>query len=158
MLLGFYGFWLSTRLIRQGFTLQTAIGNLIGIQNFTGLGNDFNWYISAILLLYFLAPYFKKFIDKTSNMAKMVMLVFLVVISIPFWTADTYIITVCRIPIFYIGMLFATICKKNKPINRNHILILVSAFVVGLLELGISIKFLDEYLWSRGYIGILLFC
>lgn len=142
--------WLAYQYIIGNFGFRMAIGNLFAFQNFTGHGKDFNWYISAIFLLYILAPYFKIMAERTTAVRKVIFLVFLLVCSIPFWNASTYIITITRLPIFYTGMLFADMCKRDKQIEKRDILGIVVAFVLGIVSLASFVVFAKQYLWSCG--------
>lgn len=142
--------WLLYKYFIGQFNLQMALGNFLAVQNFTRKGNDFNWYISAILLFYILAPYFKSIAERASNVKKFLFLVFLLVFSIPFWNSNTYIITVTRLPVFYMGMLFADICKKDLKIRLSHIIGLAAACIIGWLSLFLFSKFFSDYLWGYG--------
>lgn len=146
----FIVFWLIFKYIEGTFQAQMALGNLLAIQNFTGHGHDFNWYISAILLFYLFAPYFKIIAEKASPLRKTLFLLFLIVCSIPFWNADTYIITVTRLPIFFLGMVFADICQKDTQIARHHIIGMIIMFLLGLFALVVSAVLARPYLWSHG--------
>jgi peptidoglycan/LPS O-acetylase OafA/YrhL len=127
-----------------------VIGNLLAVQNFTGHENAFNWYISAIFLLYLLAPYFMLVAKHQSSFRKVLFLIFLLVFTIPFWRAGTYIITITRLPIFYLGMIFAQMCRANKKLSRKDIIGLIVAFVLGVVSILAFKKFASSYLWSYG--------
>ena len=142
--------WLSYQYVTGNFNFQMAIGNLFALQNFTGLGYDFNWYISAIFLFYILAPYFVAIVKQASPVQKVMFLLFLIACSIPFWNANTYIITITRLPIFYIGMLFADMCKKDMKITSMHVVCLVAGFILGVVALGAVYFLLPQYRWSHG--------
>ena len=142
--------WLLYQYVAGDFTLQMAIGNLLALQHFTGLGSEFNWYISALLLFYLLAPYFAVIIQRASSGQKLLFLLFLILCSVPFWGAEEFIITVSRLPIFYMGMVFADLCKKDLRISRMHILGLIAAFVLGLVFLVTTYFLFPAYLWSHG--------
>lgn len=142
--------WLVYQYICGNFGFQMAIGNLLAVQDFTGHPNAFNWYISAILLFYILAPYFKGVADQASPMGKIFFLVFLVIFSVPFWRANTYIITITRLPVFYLGMLFADMCKKNKQIRRREIAGMAIAFILGLVFIFYVLFFARQHLWDYG--------
>ncbi len=58
--------WFIYKGITGTLNVQMMIGNIFGIQNFTGLGNAFDWYISALLLFYLLTPALKSFVDKAN--------------------------------------------------------------------------------------------
>lgn len=131
-----------------GFSM--VIGNILGLQSFTGRDQDFNWYISAIFLLYLLAPYFKLIVERSTPIGKVLFTVFLLICSIPFWRLNSYMIIVTRLPIFYIGMVFADLCKKDTKLKGTHIMAMVMAFVVGIiLTVFFCIRFTQQ-LWSHG--------
>lgn len=142
--------WLIYQILADNFSFQMALGNILAVQNFTGLDSDFNWYISAILLFYILAPYFKAIVDQASPAQKALFLLFLLVFSIPFWRAHTYIITVTRLPLFFIGMLFADLCKKDVRISNKHIAGMIVAFIFGAISLVTVHSLAPQYLWSHG--------
>ena len=142
--------WLLYQILADNFSFQMALGNILAIQNFTGLDSDFNWYISAILLCYILAPYFKAIIDQASPVQKALFLLLLLAFTIPFWRAHTYIITVTRLPLFFIGMLFADLCKKDVRISGRHIVGMVVSFILGAAFLVVAHSRAPQYLWSHG--------
>lgn len=142
--------WLAYRFLMGTIGIQMVIGNLLALQNFTGHGNEFNWYISAIFLLYILAPYFKMIAEGESPLRKVLFFIFLLVCTIPFWNANTYIITISRLPIFYLGMIFAQLCKEDKKISSRNIVGLIVAFVLGFFSILAFKKFASSYLWSYG--------
>ena len=72
----FIVFWLIYKFFIDSISLQAVLGNIFAIQNFTGLGQHFNWYISAIILFYFLAPYLKIVVDRASSISKTAFLFF----------------------------------------------------------------------------------
>lgn len=142
--------WLLYQYAAGDFALQMAIGNLFALQHFTGLGSEFNWYISALLLFYLLAPYFVVIIQRASPVQKLLFLLFLILCSVPFWGAEEFIITVTRLPIFYMGMIFADLCKKELRISRGHVPGLIAAFMLGLAFLVTTYFLFPAYLWSHG--------
>lgn len=142
--------WLAFQYLCGKFNFQMAVGNILAIQNFTGNGRDFNWYISAIFLMYILAPYFKIIAQEADLQHKSLFLAFLIVCSIPFWRANTYIITITRLPIYYIGMLFADMCQKDIQISKKHIFSIILSFALGVIMLGCCIIWAEPYLWSYG--------
>lgn len=142
--------WLLFQYICGNLDFQMAIGNMFALQYLTGNGNSFNWYISAIFLFYLLAPYFKAIVEQKNTVHKIVFLTFLLICSIPFWNADTYIIVITRLPIFYLGMLFADMCRKNIIIDRKKIITLAVFFILGFGSLFFAFLFANQYLWSYG--------
>lgn len=147
----FLVFWIIYRSFIVDFPLQAVIGNAFFVQDFTGLGNDFNWYISGLLLLYVLSPYLKGVVENTNSVWKqMFVLVVLFAFSIPFWNSNTFIITVSRIPIFYLGMVFAKKCEEDKAFTLKNGLL---AIVFVMLGSGLLLFFYNNYrsnLWAYG--------
>lgn len=130
--------------------LTAIIGNIFCIQNFTGLKNDFNWYISAIWLFYFLAPYLKVLVDKVTNWQKCTIIVLLfIIISMAFWNSNILIITITRIPIFFVGMYMAKISKKE-IITKNKANILIFLMLFGFLLLKASFDMVPSQMWNYG--------
>ena len=140
--------WLTYQYVTHNFGIRMAIGNLLGIQNFTGRGREFNWYISAMFLFYILAPYFKRIAGEATPVRKLLFLCFLPVASIHFWNAQVYIITVSRLPIIYIGMLFAHMCQENRKISVRHVIGMIVMFILGAISIVVSRIFASSYLWS----------
>ena len=144
------GFWLVFRFVMGQIDLSMAVGNLLGLQSFTGRGLEFNWYISAIFLFYLLAPYLKLGAERSSPVGKVLLLVFLLVCIVPFWKNNGYMIIVTRLPIFYAGMLLGDLSKRNVRLKWSHGIFMLAAFVVGIVALLFCYRQLTDYLWSYG--------
>ena len=144
----FIVFWLVYKFVIGEFGWKMAIGNFFAVQYITGNGNEFNWYITAIIIFYFLAPYFKIIADKKSLVLQISFLTFLVGITIAFWNSTNIIITTVRLIIFYIGMIFGSVCKSDTKVSRWHICFGVLMLVAGLLILRIFLK--SDNRWSYG--------
>lgn len=142
--------WLIFQYVCGRFTFQMALGNLLALQNFTGLGNDFNWYVGATFLFYLLTPYFKGIIDRSSPGVKWLFLLFLLLCSVPFWNAGTYMITLTRLPVFYSGLLYGDLCRQNRKITGKVIFCLTAAFFAGIAALTASYVMFPQYLWPYG--------
>ncbi len=132
----FLPFWFIYAFKAFDMTFSDVVGNILGIQNFTTKGNAFNWYISAILLMYILAPYMKKLVDKIDSLfVQGLMVLLLFMISVPFFESNTLIITIARLPIFYIGMIFAKRCTQKVELSFTKVLAYAFAVVVGIMLL-----------------------
>lgn len=142
--------WLALQYASGNFGIQMAVGNLLALQHFSGHPNSFNWYVGAVLLFYFFAPYFKVIVDRSSPRGKYLFPLFLIVCSVPFWKADIHIITASRLPVFYTGMLFAEICQQSKRISGRHVFGAMLSFVVGMLSLALFFAWFPQYRWSHG--------
>ena len=142
--------WLAVKYICGDFEIQMALGNLLALQHFSGHADSFNWYVGAALLFYLFAPYFKVIVDRASPICKYLFPLFLFICSVPFWQANTHIIVASRLPIFYIGLLFADMCQKSKRILWYHVGGAILSFIVGILFLAVSFNWLSQYLRSHG--------
>ena len=142
--------WLIFKALLHSFSLQMAIGNILGIQNLTGLGQDFNWYISALIVFYILAPYLKITVDRLSPWGHLLFLLFLLILSTAFWGANTYIISVARLPVFYLGMIFAQTSCHNTQINKKGLAIMGMQCFSGFFLLLMAYQFAPHLLWSHG--------
>lgn len=146
----FLPFWFLYAFSAFKMTFPDVLGNIFGVQNFTGKGNAFNWYISAILLFYILAPYIQNVADRFDGVVKQALIIAVVfAISIPFWNSNTLIITVSRLPIFYIGILFAKGCKKNSSLSVKKIVLYIIAMAVGFAVLWFAFKEFRDYRWKN---------
>lgn len=146
----FIVFWLAFKFVTGKFSVQMALGNILALQHFSDHTLSFNWYISAVLLFYLFAPYFKIIIDRSSTFSKYLFLAFLFACSIPFWKVHAHIVMVSRLPIFYMGMLFADVCQKDKKILSKHIVGATAMFLIGLLVLLSSYAIAPQLMWSHG--------
>lgn len=142
--------WLPWQYSRGAATIPTIIGNLFGIQHLTTLNSDFNWYISAILLLYIFAPYLKSVIDSHGLRGRALFLAVLLVLVIPFWMSGEYIIVITRIPVFYMGMLFAAGAGEGRRINAWQwpLGFVLMAFAVAVIWLGF--ERIPDKMWAYG--------
>lgn len=146
----FMVFWLLLQFLRGFFTWPMAIGNVFAVQQLTGNPGSFNWYISAILLFYLFAPYFKALVDKSSKIVNTLFLTFLLIVTIPFWNSNNMIIIVTRLAIFYIGMLIAKLCKADVKLSATQVVLAVLMLAVGCILIWYFFKHLGAYKWSHG--------
>ena len=123
------------------------------MQNFTHLGNAVNWYISAIWIFYILAPYFKELIDKINDKIVLWCIIALLVFSVAFWTANTLIITVTRIPIFFGGMYLGKKSYDGCKLTGKGVICLIILAMIGFVGLGYCYAKYEVYLWSYGLHG-----
>lgn len=146
----FIVFWLIYRYKINNFESFMAIGNIFAVQNFTGRGNDFNWYISAILLFYILTPYFKRLVDRLSFVSNILVVGLLVLFSLPFWKTATFIITVTRLPIYYLGVLAGKLCRQDKKMKPVYWCFIPVVFVAGVVMLRLHLRMDTALLWYHG--------
>ena len=145
-------FWIPYKRMADGMSLRAALGNILCIRNFTGLGGEFNWYISAMWLMYLLAPFFKGLVDKLNAAYKVILVtIFLVLFSVCFWDVYVYIVTVTRIPIFFLGMYAGKLAKQDFYISKKCLGILMAVAMAGF---GLYVYWQgihQEDMWYKGY-------
>lgn len=131
------------------FTFGAMIGNIFCIQYFTTLPGEFNWYVAAMWFTYFITPLIYDFIKHANKSGKRIALIVVVLLmTIPFWTVDRYIIFVTRIPLFIMGMFLGS--EKDDVISKRMYWLSIIAFVLGSVLLLCSYKYFDSLLWSYG--------
>lgn len=124
--------WSIYSVILNGMSWNAVLGNFLCVRNFTGLNGAFNWYISGMWLMYFLAPFLKGVVDRINSGWKFVtVLSMLLLLTICFWESNTYIITISRIPIFFVGMQVGKMICENKVLSRKEMISLMIGTVVG---------------------------
>lgn len=133
-------------------SIMEIIGNMFCFQSIINPGNDFNWYMSAMWILYIVAPLLFKIINKINTRKELIIIItLLVVYSIPFWNVDNLIIIITRIPIFFIGMYMAKkSVNENYKINKKDISILTFIMVLGFSILSCFQYFFYDKLWTHG--------
>lgn len=148
----FLAFWIAYRKIFEYISVYSIIGNIFCVSNFNEKNVTFNWYISAIWLLYLIAPIMKSLIDEIhSKIEFAIMIIILLLISVSFWNGGN-LITVSRIPIFFIGMYFAKMAKVEKEeIRSRSFVILFGITIVGIIFLRVLINFRFDDMWDKGY-------
>lgn len=143
--------WLIWQCTTNHLPLQIILGNLLGIQHLTGLWGSFNWYISALVVYYILAPYLKALVDRMERpLGHLLVLLCLVLVSVPFWNVNAHIIIMSRLSTLYLGMLFAKHSLRQDSIRTGAFLLILLLMTAGFLALDFSYKYLTDYLWSHG--------
>lgn len=143
-------FWLPWQYVKGVASIPNVLGNLFGIQYLTDLDNEFNWYVSAILVIYVLAPYLKSVIDGSKTRGRLLFLALLLVLTIPFWMSGTYIIVVTRIPVFYAGMLFAAGSMEERCVRPWEVILGVVLSALGIYLLWLGFEHILNRMWAYG--------
>lgn len=146
----FMAFWIPWKWFAGALTIPNVIGNIFGIQYLTALDLEFNWYVSAIIVFYFLAPYLKAFLDAASERGKLLMLLVLLVLVIPFWKSGVYIIFVTRLPVFYLGMLFASGAEEERVVRPWQMVLGTVVMGLGIWFLKYAFREIPDTLWRYG--------
>lgn len=140
--------WSVVQIIKGRMHPIFFLGNLLGVQNFSNAGISFNWYLCILILCYVLTPYLATFIKENDIKKCFVLIGVLLLATTAFWTDSKLIVSVTRLPIYAIGMVFAK--YDSKEIKKVHICVGALLFVVGLAALMGCYKIFPEYLWIYG--------
>lgn len=144
--------WIPYQMIYHNMTVNTAIGNLIGIQGIIGNGGEFNWYISFMLITYIIAPIIMPLISKVdSNFKLVIVIVVMELLTLPFWNVNHLIIGAVRIPIFILGMFFGKKVSEDEKIAPKSIGVFFILFVAGAVFLMVAVFIINKSLWAHGW-------
>ena len=121
----------------------------------------FLWYISAILGFYAIYPMFFRCFKKYGLIAPivaicvgLVLIVLYALISVFAFDNENVgsllILSIARIPIFFMGSIFGYWVKSKQTIvlSVNMIRLFVAVAIISLLALYVFINYLPEYLWT----------
>lgn len=143
--------WIAYKLVVDGLGYRAIIGNLFAIEYFAETGPNINWYMSALLLLYVLAPYLHSYAEKATPGKHAVMLLLLLALSVPFWGNFRLVLIFTRLPLFYVGMVFSKFCQGECRLGRKAWFISAAALAVGLGVLAVCLRKIDaDTLWLYG--------
>lgn len=140
--------WLTYKLVMDTSFLKYTVGNFFAIQGFTSNGGEFNWYLTGILICYILTPYLAQFVSEHSTKQTALMILGLLLISVAFWNDKRLIISITRLPIYTIGMLFKK--HEDKVLYIKSKLLLVITFLAGSAILFIAYRCFRQLLWNYG--------
>lgn len=125
--------------------LRNIFGNLTGFSFWSMTGNQFNWYILAILLFYIFTPLFFETINKYDNKGLFVLLFLSFVIGFCCVPAEQLVIAVSRFPIYILGVAAGVKLSAGKEIEDScttKVLIIVGG-IIGFIMLILLYKYQD---------------
>ncbi|MDE6024939.1 MAG: acyltransferase [Lachnospiraceae bacterium] len=140
--------WLIVKLVFYEMSIFKIIGNFFGIQGFSYVGGEFNWYLTVIIICYLLTPYLASFIEQNKMGKNVILILFLLLISTVFWNDRRMIISITRLPIYALGMIFAKYDKKT--LTKKFIFYESILFVCGSMSLYLAYQHASAYLWNYG--------
>lgn len=143
--------WLIHKGLTVGLTAEAVIGNLLGIQYLTKLGSSFNWYISGLVVYYLLSPYLKMAADRIrSGWGQACLVAALFLLTVPFWNGSYLLIILSRLPVFYLGMVYARGCREGKVLGWKQGILSAAAVAAGFYALYFAVTKAPETLSDRG--------
>lgn len=144
--------WILWKCFVSPLPAPAILGNLLGVQTFVSWKYHFNWYIGGLILFYLCIPYLKKITDSYSRPRQdLLAILFLFLISVPFWTQKgNTIVIMSRLPILYTGLVCGKLAKQEYTLKKTDYLILAVTMLIGGVSLPLFDKYLNSYLWQYG--------
>lgn len=128
-----------------------VLSNFLCTGTFCGAENQFNWYVSGVWPSYLLAPFLVAFLDRASRLKRLIPLVFLFLFSLTFLSSSWNLMSFAsRLPIFYIGMLFAKSAQEQDTIKTRTIVCWIGLFLAGALLLKLCYNYAPASLTDFG--------
>ena len=143
--------WIAVEALGGGIGLSAALANLFGVHGFMDISPRFNWYVSGMWLSYLLTPFLAPLADRCDRKAKAAAAVLaLLILSVAFWGDMQLIILITRLPVFFVGMLFAAESRRREALTKGELALLLGLVPVGAAILWESPKFFSDLIWSHG--------
>lgn len=142
--------WLGIQALDGGMTLPAALANLFGVQGFLALTPAFNWYVSGMWLSYLLTPWLAPLAEKCDSRRSVAAVLALLLFSVAFWGDRQLIIIFTRLPVFFVGMLFAAESKRREALTKTELALLLALIPVGAALLWESPRFFPALMWDCG--------
>ncbi len=108
--------WMIVRFVTGQLYFTEIFGNLTMSGWWNGAGNQFNWYVDAIVFFYLLAPYLCAAVKKSKKpyLTAFLLLILTLAVSIAFMHG-LLLIAISRLPVFVTGIFFARLCYGPNP-------------------------------------------
>ena len=143
--------WIAVEALGGGISFSAALANLFGVHGFLDITPSFNWYVSGMWLSYLLTPWLAPLARRCDGRVKAIAAVLaLLVFSFAFWGDTQLIIILTRLPIFFVGMLFAAESQRREALTKAELMLLFALIPVGAAFLWESPKFFADLVWSHG--------
>lgn len=145
--------WCGVNLLKGRMRIGEAVGNLTAMGWWFQTGNQFNWYVPAILVLYLISPLLFDCLERKKTgwgFAAMIIL------NIAGWRSNL-LMAVSRFPTYFLGMYFGKRYAEGKEPGRKEMLayILVGAAAMAAVPYFFLIG--RRYLWYYGMYWNLFF-
>lgn len=113
-------------------------------------GQRETWYISAIVPLYLITPFYLKHFKGKEVKCTIIAIILTFILSI-FFFKGPYIVFFARVPIFFLGFYAGYLSYNQVSITKKHWLMHIIAFIVGFGILRWAFVYTNEYvLWDYG--------
>lgn len=141
--------YLYTTQVRGLSVLADVVGNVSGLQVFTGKEDVFCWYIGLLILSYLLTPLFCEIEDRWSGLYLIIFILLLMLLSMPFWGTKYLIMVFTRLPLFFLGIVCCNLREDKWPAKQMIAALIVSIIgIIGIIMLKRAIS--KSVLWEYG--------
>lgn len=141
--------------IHKHWTFERFIKILVGVEFYNKGGGAFLWFVTAIMLLYLLAPLFVGVKRKYGIMALPILLLFWLLLAVIFqhgFKQETLFIVINRLPIFIIGLFYEEYRKLD--LKQLKLPIAIISLVLGCIlvnKWGLTVR-LSKPFWDMFFI------
>ena len=113
-------------------------------------GQRETWYISAIVPLYFITPFYLKYLKNRE--AKLTILTILATFLLStYFFKGPYIVFFSRLPVFFLGFYAGYLAYNKVVISKKDLIVQAAAFLIGFGILRIAFVYTNEIiLWDYG--------
>lgn len=113
-------------------------------------GNRETWYISAIVPLYLITPFYLKHFKGKELKLTIISVILTFILSI-FFFSGPYIVFFARVPVFFLGFYAGYMAYHQMPITKKHWILQMLAFIAGFGLLRWAFVYTNEdILWNYG--------
>ncbi len=149
--LPFAAVWIAAEAAGGGIRFPAALANFLGVHGFMEVTPAFNWYVSGMWLSYLLTPWLAAAAAGCDSRMKAAGAeLALLAASVAFWGDTQLIIIAARMPVFFMGMLFAAESTRRESITKGEIAAVTAMMPAGALLLWETPKFFEDAVWSCG--------
>lgn len=113
-------------------------------------GNRETWYISAIVPLYLITPFYLQHFKGKELKLTIIAVILTFILSI-FFFSGPYIVFFARVPVFFLGFYAGYMAYHQIPITKKHWILQILAFIAGFGLLRWAFVYTNEdILWNYG--------
>lgn len=147
--------WCLFSMLFNGMLPTEAIGNLAALGWWFNTGNQFNWYVPAVLILYLLSPIFYHAIEKYGRKSIWVYFALLVVVLAGFHSV--YLVALTRFPTYFLGMYMGYEFDEKRSPRKASIAIWS---IIGIAWMAVVPYLFLNHRWALWHYGLywLPFC
>ena len=145
--------WCGVNLLAGKVRLGEAVGNLTAMGWWFQTGNQFNWYVPAILVLYLLSPLLFDCIQKKKTAWAFGALV---ILNVAGWRSNL-LMAVSRFPTYFLGMYFGSRYAAGQVPTKKQVAIWSVLGVAAMAVMPYFFLIGRKYLWYYGMYWNLFF-